>query len=192
MAKQKFITKILLQNGFTQDELKAMDQNQKNEIYSRGIKRFVEGFSYKPKEVIVHKAENPFVNLEKLEDVYNLSVDFFKYMSVDDVVILLHKRFRLISIDKIQKIVKLLMYSFQENILGEIERKISSIPDEERHCIMDIYERQKEDISHIISINEKLDQEKFRKKFEEVLEIKMLVQKYKDKLKDEGDEEDES
>lgn len=190
MAKEKFVSKVLLNNGFTQEELKAMDQKQKNEIYQRGIKRYVESFAHKPKEVVVHKASNPFINLEKPEEIYDISVDFFRHISIDDAVILFHKKFRSISIDKTQKIIKLLMRAFQEGILGEIEKKISVIPENERRSIMDIYEHQKEDIAHLIAINEKLDQEKFRKKFEEVLEIKMLVQKYKDGLKSEEEDEE--
>lgn len=190
MAKEKFITKILLNNGFTQEELKEMDQKQKNEIYTKGMKKFIENFSHKPKEVVVHKATNPFLHLEKPEEIYNLPVDFFRHLSVDDAVILLHRKFRSISIDKTQKIIKLLMCVFQESVLGEIEKKISSLPESERRSIMDIYEHQKENITHLITINEKLDQEKFRQKFEEVLEIKMLVQKYKDKLRSE-EEDDE-
>lgn len=188
MAKEKFVTKILLNNGFTQEELKGMDQKQRNEIYTRGMKKFIENFSYKPKEVVVQKASNPFVSLQRPEEIYNISVDFFRYLSMDDAAILLHKKFRFIPIDKIQKIIKLLMYVFQESILGEIEEKISSLPENERRSIMDIYEHQKENIAHLIAINEKLDQEKFRQKFEDVLEIKMLVQKYKDGLKNEEDE----
>ncbi len=190
MAKEKFVTKVLLNNGFTQEELKAMDQKQKNEIYSRGIQRFVQGFAHKPKEVVVQKRSNPFAHLQRPEEVYNLSVDFFRHLSIDDAVILFHKKFRSIPIDKTQRIIKLLMCAFQEGILGEIERKISALPESERRSIMDIYEHQKENITHLIAINEKLDQEKFRQKFEEVLEIKMLVQQYKDRLKSEEEDEE--
>lgn len=191
MAKEKFVTKILINNGFSLEELKEMDQKQRNAIYSEGMKKYIKNFSHQPKEVVVHKATNPFALLEKPEEVYNLSIDFFRHLSVDDAVILFHKKFRSISIDKTQKIVKLLMCVFQESILGEIENKISALPESERRSIMDIYEYQKENITHLIAINERLGQEKFRQKFEEVLEIKMLVQKYKDGLKNEEDDDDE-
>lgn len=182
---EKFITKTLLANGISQAELDAMSNEEIVEMYKKGVQRIVDSLNTHPKEEVTHKVTNPFAELKSPEEIYNIPVDFLAHMGSEDVILLLHRKFRSIPIDKVQKITKLLFFIFQEKILGEIESKISALPEEEKRSIMEIYERQKDDTQHLLQINERLRKEKFRQQFEQVLEIKSMIHRHKLSLQEE-------
>lgn len=176
MAKvDKFVSKALLSCGFTQEELNTMSAEEIIQTYKMGVCRLIETLNSHPKEENDHKIQNPFLDLKSPEEIYDIPIDALAYLGNEDIVLMLHRKFRFISIDKVQKITKLLFCIFQEKILGEIESKISSLSEEERYSIMEIYERQKDDIQHLLQINDRLCEEKFRQQFEKVLEIKSLI-----------------
>lgn len=180
MAKvDKFVSKTLLANGFSQAELETMSAEEIMKVYQNGVQRLVNAFNTHPKEEHNHQIKNPFLDLKAPDEIYDISVDFFSYMKIEDVVIMMHRHFRIIPIDKIQKIVRLLMYIFQEKILGEIESKIANLPVDEREAIMEIYERQKDDIHHLLQINERLEKEECRKQFERILSIKNSIDHFR-------------
>lgn len=184
---EKFITKTLLANGFSQDELNAMSGEEIVQTYKRGVQRLVDSLNAHPKEEVIHKVSNPFLDLKTPEEIYDIPIDFLAHMGSEDVILLLHRKFRSIPIDKVQKITKLLFCIFQEKILGEIESKISSLPEDEKRSIMEIYERQKDDTHHLLQINERLRKEKFRQQFEQVLEIKSLIHRHRTSLQEEDE-----
>ena len=186
MAKiEKFITKTLLNNGFTQEELNAMSVEQITQTYRDGVQRLVSAFNTHPKEEQTHKVKNPFLELKTPDEIYEIPVDFLAHLGSEDVILMIHRKFRSIPIDKVQKITALLFCIFQEKILGEIEEKIASLPEDEKRSIMEIYERQKDDTQHLLQINERLRKERFRQQFEKVLEIKSMIHHYKQKLEEE-------
>ncbi|RDU69186.1 hypothetical protein [Helicobacter brantae] len=186
MAKiEKFITKTLLNNGFSQEELSAMSNEEITKTYKEGIQRLVNAFNTHPKEEHTHKVKNPFLELKSPDEIYEIPIDFLAHLGSEDVTLMIHRKFRSIPIDKVQKITSLLFCIFQEKILGEIESKIASLPEDEKRSIMEIYERQKDDTQHLLQINERLRKEKFRQQFEKVLEIKSMIHHYKERLEEE-------
>lgn len=185
MAKvDKFVSKTLLANGFSQEELKEMSAEEMTRTYQQGIQRLINAFNTHPKEEHTHKVQNPFLELKTPEEIYEAPIDFLAHLGNEDVILMLHRKFRSIPIDKAQKITKLLFCIFQEKILGEIESKISGLPEDEKRSIMEIYERQKDDVQHLLQINERLRKEKFRQQFEKVLEIKNLIYHHKNSLEE--------
>lgn len=188
MAKvEKFVIKTLLANGFSQEELDAMSADEIVQIYKKGVQGLLNAINAHPKEEVVHKVSNPFLELKNAEEIYDICVDFLAHMGSEDVVLMIHRKFRSIPIDKVQKITKLLFCIFQEKILGEIEEKISDLPEEEKRSIMEIYERQKDDIQHLLQINERLRKERFRQQFEKILEIKSLIHHRKSHIDEDDD-----
>lgn len=186
MAKvDKFVSKTLLANGFSQAELETMSAEEIMKVYQNGVQRLVNAFNTHPKEEHNHQIKNPFLDLKAPDEIYDISIDSLAHLSNEDITLLIHKKFRSIPIDKVQKITSLLFCIFQEKILGEIESKISSLPEDEKRSIMEIYERQKDDTQHLLQINERLRKEKFRQQFEKVLEIKSLIHHYKERLEEE-------
>lgn len=170
------IVKMLLKNGFTQDEIDSKTPEELREIYARGVKQYIKNFSPE-EEVHENIKENPFKALQNPEEIYNLSYDFFKIFSNEDIMLMIHKRFKHIPIDRIQKIVQILFCAFCEEILQEIAKKLEKIPQEEKDSLFEIYEAQKENIQHLIEINQKLDIPQFRRKLEEILHIKSSIAK---------------
>lgn len=173
---EQSILKTLLKNGFTQEKIDSKTPQELREIYARGIREYVKKFSPEEKIPIDHK-KDPFENLQNLEEIYHQSFDFFKHFSSEDVTLMIHKRFKHIPIDRIQKIVQILFCAFQEEILQEIAKKLEKIPQEEKDALFEIYELQKDDIQHLIEINERLDLPQFRKKLEDILHIKSSIAK---------------
>lgn len=187
MAKvEKFIIKTLLANGFNQEELDVMNQEEILQTYKKGVQRLVNSLTH-PIEEVVHKVSNPFLDLKEPCEIYDIPVDFLAHLGNEDVILMLHRKFRSIPIDKVQKITKLLFCIFQEKILGEIESKIANLPEDEKRSIMEIYERQKDDTQHLLQINERLRKEKFLQQFEKILEIKSLIHRHKLSLEEDDD-----
>ncbi|ANV98526.1 hypothetical protein BBW65_06835 [Helicobacter enhydrae] len=187
MAKvSKSIIKTLLKHGFTQEDLDAKDAESILQIYKKGIEGYVQNFSaHHKKEHTPRETKSPFGHLERLEEVYDLPTNYFTHFSQEDIVLLLHKKFRSIPINRIQKIVNILMVCFQERILGEIYEKTHDLPREEQENIMEIYEIQKDNIAHLVQINDRLQSAKFRKQLQEVISIKNQIQRIQNTEEDE-------
>lgn len=168
--------KILLKKGLSQEEIDSKTPQELREIYARGIRAYVKRFSPEEKIPIDHK-KDPFKDLQNLEELYDLSFDFFKHFSSEDITLMIHKRFKYVPIDRIQKIVQILFCAFQEEVLQEIAKKLEKIPQEEKDVLFEIYELQKDDIQHLIEINQKLDLPQFRQNLEEILRIKASIAK---------------
>lgn len=172
---EQSIIKVLLKNGFTQEKIDSKTPEELKEIYTRGMRDYVKRFSPE-KEIIIEHKKDPFEDLQNLEEIYQ-SFDFFKHFSREDITLMLHRRFKYIPIDRIQKIVQILFCAFQEEILQEISKKLEKIPPEEKDSLFEIYELQKDDIQHLLEINQKLDLPQFRKKLEDILHIKSSIAK---------------
>lgn len=176
MEKVKnFIYKFLLNHGLTEEELSSKDPDEIKKIYTQGITQYVQNFSQKEEKREISKPQDPFQDLQTPHEIFNLSLDFFESFSTEDITLMLHKRFRQIPIEQIQKIVSILFSSFQESILREIEQKLSNIPKKERESILEIYESQRDHISHLLAINQQLELESFREKLETILKIKTSI-----------------
>lgn len=173
---ERSIIKVLLKNGFTQEKIDSKTPEELKEIYARGIREYVKKFSPK-KEIIIDHKKDPFEDLKNLEKIYDQSFDFFKHFSSEDITLMIHRRFKYVPIDRIQKIVQILFCAFQEEVLQEISKKLERIPQEEKDSLFEIYELQKDDIQHLLEINQKLDLPQFRKKLEDILEIKSSIAK---------------
>lgn len=173
---EKFIPKVLLKHGFTQEELDTLSLKQIKEIYSQGITHFVQNFSTQEEEKQIFKPSNPFKDLQHPEEIFDLKLDFLKYFTLEDIILIINKQFRQIPMEHIQKIVAILLFSFQENILEEIRGKLTNISENELESIMEIYEAQRDNIKHLTEINEKLELGSFREKFESILNLKSLIQ----------------
>lgn len=182
MAKvENFIYKFLLNHGFTEEELSSKSHDEIKKIYTQGITRYIQNFFPKEEEKKeIHKYQNPFQDLQSPDEIFNLSLDFFESFSSEEVILMIHKRFRQIPMDQIQKIVSILFFSFQEKILKEIEQKLSNISRKERESILEIYESQRDHITHLLDINKQLELESFREKLEMILRIKASIQSQKE------------
>lgn len=168
------ILKTLLKNGFTQEKIDSKTPEELREIYTKGMRKYVQRFSPEEKTTMGEKID-PFKDLQNLKEIYNLSFDFFRHFSNEDITLMIHKRFKHTPIDRIQKIVQILFCAFQEQILQEIAGKLEKIPQEEKNVLFEIYELQKNDIQHLIEINKKLDLPQFRRNLEEILHIKASI-----------------
>lgn len=174
----KNIAKILLRHGFTQEKINSKTPEELREVYTEGVKRYIQNFSPQEKEAI-HSKDNPFKDLQNPEEIYDLSFDFFQDFSVEDIALMMHRHFKHIPIERVQKIATILLHGFQEQILQEIANKLENIPQEEKDSLSEIYELQKDNIEHLIEINQKLNLPQFRKKLEEILHIKSSIAKGK-------------
>ncbi|WP_027327762.1 hypothetical protein [Helicobacter pametensis] len=174
---EKTIQKFLISHGLSQEEIQSKSLQELQEIYTQGIKSFVQRFnSEKQQETQILKPQNPFKTLKDPQEIFDLPLGFFEHFSIEDVILMIHKHFRQIPMEQIQKIAKILFHSFQENILKEIRQKLHNIPFDEQESIMEIYEAQRDNIEHLIQINQQLELESFRSKFESILNLKTIIQ----------------
>lgn len=186
MLKQQQMIDFLTRHGFTHEELNIKDTEEIKSLYLKSIQKQIEAFI--PIEEHTPFSDtlpsNPFHSLKSPQEIYNLNLNFIPNFHFEDLIFHLQKQFSFIPIEKIQKMLQILTASLQEKILGEIKINLANIPKEDQDFILDIYERQKENLTHLARINQQLNSQEFREKFENILKLKNTIAQSKPKTEE--------
>ena len=174
---EEIVENFLLTHGLSKEDVSSKTPKELKTIYTQGLKAYTKRFLQEAPKQQEQILENPFLQLRSPQELFDIELNFFEHFSLEDIMLMLSKKFEFINIKQVQEITKILFFAFQESILQEIEEKLKKLPREESQSILEIYEQQKSDIEHLISINKKLESEDFREKLQIIINIKALIQK---------------
>ncbi|PAF42224.1 hypothetical protein [Helicobacter sp. 11S03491-1] len=184
----KMIKMYLQNHGYTQDELKHLDNKKIFALYKdesiKGIYEFegilnqdtssaIENFkNYNVDEQLKDKIQKDSRDISKIYDLINEYIDEYTY---DEFLEIFKTQFSNIAMNKIEKILRIKYRQFQEIWLEKLELRFQHLPVEERIPLMKYYEKNRDNIQKLKYVYHHSENPTYIHDIQRVSEIKLNI-----------------